>query len=210
MNSEELPQLGKDGLILEGLVTSLNEDGSVNISPMGPIVDAELKTFLLRPFHTSTTYENLKRTRQGVFHVTDDVLLFAQAALGTPSPLPRLVPTANIEGLALADACRWYEFTVGSIDDTEERTRIVAQTVSEHHNRDFIGFNRAKHAVLEAAILATRVNLLPADEILAELRRLRSPVEKTSAAAELEAFEFLQYYIEQHLHVVVHPEDHQI
>ena len=39
----------------------------------------------------------------------------------------------------------------------------------QQHHREFFGFNRAKHAVLEAAILATRVELLPADEILSEL-----------------------------------------
>ena len=143
---------------------------------MGPLVDPELKTLVLRPFRTSTTYQNLKRTGQGVFHVSDDVRLIAQAAVCTPDPLPRLVPARKVDGMALADACRWYEFTVESLSDRDERTWIVARTVAQLHNRDFFGFNRAKHAVLEAAILATRVALLPADEILEQLRRLQLPV----------------------------------
>ncbi len=198
MKPDPLPQLGDDGCILEGLVTTLNEDQSVNISPMGPIVDPQLKTLVLRPFVTSKTYQNLKRNGQGVFHVTDDVKLIAQAAVGVPDPLPRLASAQKVAGMVLVDACRSYEFTVESLSDDEERTRIVAQTIAQQHHRDFIGFNRAKHAVLEVAILATRVQLLPAEEILAELCRLRSPVEKTGGAAEREAFEFLQEFIEHH------------
>jgi len=185
MEQKKLPQLGTDGRILEGIVTTYNEDGSVNISPMGPIVDASVTQFIFRPYRTSTTYQNLKRTGHGVFHVTDDVLLFAQAALGQPDPLPAL------EGLILTESCRWYDFKIDSLDDQHERTHIVARTVEQGRNRDFLGFNRAKHAVLEAAILATRVHLLPSADILAELKRLESPVEKTASAAEKKAFAFL-------------------
>lgn len=191
--STAIPQLGQDGRILEGIVTTRNADGSVNISPMGPIVDAELRTFLFRPFHTSQTYRNLRREGGGVFHVTDDVMLLAQAALGQPDPLPEL------DGLRLIEACRWYEFEVESIDDSEERTAIVARTIAHCRQRDFLGFNRAKHAVIEAAILATRVHLLPADEILDELRRLESPVRKTASAVELQAFEYIKSAIAERL-----------
>lgn len=197
MTCEKLPQLGEDGRILEGVVTALNEDGSVNISPMGPIVDPELETLVLRPFRSSTTYENLRRTGEGVFHVTDDVLLVAQAAVGRPDPLPRLAPAEKVAVKVLLDSCRWVEFEVVSLDDRDERTTIVARTVARKTNRDFFGFNRAQHAVLEAAILATRIHLLPAEEILAELRRLESPVKKTAGRRELAAFQFLRDYISE-------------
>ena len=71
-----------EGTLLEGIVTTLNEDGSPHITPMGPIVDASFSQILLRPYRTSTTYQNLKRTGQGVLHVTDDVEMFARAAVG--------------------------------------------------------------------------------------------------------------------------------
>jgi hypothetical protein len=58
--------------------------------------------------------------------------------------------------------------------------------------REFFGFNRAKHAVLEAAILATRTDFLPAAEILSEFARLRVAVDKTGGPAERRAFELLQ------------------
>lgn len=82
MPSHSLPTLGADGRILEGIVTTRNVDGTTNIAPMGPIVDSDFTTLIFRPFKTSTTYENLIRARTGVFHVTDDVELFAAAAVG--------------------------------------------------------------------------------------------------------------------------------
>jgi hypothetical protein len=63
--------------------------------------------------------------------------------------------------------------------------------------RDFFGFNRAKHAVLEAAILATRTQFLPPDRVLAQLGELAPLVEKTGGAAEKRAFAFLRSYVEK-------------
>jgi hypothetical protein len=191
----EPPALGAEGRILEGVVTTLDAGGEVNIAPMGPIVDDRLERLWLRPFRTSTTYQNLKRAGYGVFHVTDDVELLAQAAVGRPAPLPRLRPLESAPAVVLADACRWYAFEVESLDDRSERTSIVARVVDRGEQRAFLGFNRAKHAVVEAAILATRVHLLPAHEIRAEFERLRPQVDKTGAAAEQRAFQFLLRYV---------------
>jgi uncharacterized protein len=184
-------------LILEGIVTTINDDGSPNISPMGPQVDESMQRFVLKPYQTSRTYQNLKRTGGGVFHVTDDVELLAQAAVGTPDPLPRLMPCPAVAGQILADACRWYAFRVSSLDDSRERTEIIVDVVDRGTQREFFGFNRGKHAVVEAAILATRVKFLPADEIRHDFDRLRILVEKTGGPAEHRAFEFLSRYVSQ-------------
>jgi|tagenome__1003787_1003787.scaffolds.fasta_scaffold20497476_2 hypothetical protein len=188
-----------DGKLLEGIVTTLNEDCSPHIAPMGPIVDADFRCLLLRPFCTSQTYLNLKREKQGVLHVTDDVELFAKAAVGQLEEVPPLLPATEIEGVRLADACRWYEFRVRSIDDRAERTEVVAEVVAAGSERDFFGFNRAKHAVIEAAILATRVELLEPKRILAEFERLAAPVEKTGGHSEQRAFEFLKRYVDDRI-----------
>lgn len=180
-------------------MTTLSADGSVNISPMGPIVDERLTEFVLRPYQTSTTYQNLKRTGQGVFHVTDDVELIARAALGQPQPLPPLAPAQAIEGRIIASACRWYALRVRTLDDSHERTEITCDVVDQGTLREFFGFNRAKHAVLEAAILATRVAFLPPEEIRSELARLKTPVTKTGGPSELRAFEFLVVEVERRL-----------
>ncbi len=182
-------------MILEGLITTINEDGSVNISPMGPVVDASMRELVLRPYQTSRTYRNLKRTGHGVLHVTDDVELLARAAVGKLDPPPALLPARCVEGWILADACRWHAFRVRSLDDRQERTTIIADVVESGRIRDFFGFNRAKHAVVEAAILATRIKFLPHSEIAREFERLAIPVEKTAGEQERRAFEFLQNYV---------------
>ncbi len=184
-----------DGTLLEGIVTTLDADGSPHIAPMGPIVDADFNRLLLRPFRTSATFANLKRTGQGVLHVTDDVELLARAAVGQIEPSPQLVPAHAVEGVILAEACRWYAFRVDSLDDRDDRTRIVARVVDRGRIRDFFGFNRAKHAVVEAAILATRIGLLEAEFIRSEFARLVVLVDKTGGPQEHRAFQFLQQYV---------------
>src|SRR5262245_40104227 len=114
-------------MILEGIVTSVSPTGEVNIAPMGPRVDAAMDHFLLRPFPTSQTYRNLKAHGEGVLHVTDNVLLLAQAALGPVEPVPAMFPAVRVRGFVLQDACRWYEFRVRSIDEREERVRIETE-----------------------------------------------------------------------------------
>jgi hypothetical protein len=99
----------------------------------------------------------------------------------------------------LKSACRWYEFKVESLDDSDERTRIEARVVHSGRLRDFFGFNRAKHAVLEAAILATRIHILPADEIVAQIDALRSPVDKTAGSNERAAFQLVDEYVQSSL-----------
>jgi len=184
-------------MILEGIVTTINADGGVNVSPMGPIVDAGMQRLVLRPFQTATTFANLKRTGEGVLHVTDDVELLARAAVGRLDPLPRMIPATAVAGWVLADACRWYAFRVTALDDREPRARIEADVVDRGTLREFFGFNRAKHAVVEAAILATRTGLLPAEEIKAQFARLAVLVDKTGGEQERRAFGFLKAHIEE-------------
>jgi len=184
-------------MILEGLVTTIDAAGVVNFAPMGPIVAPDFSQFELRPFQTSQTYRNLKVHPEGVLHVVDDVLLIAQAALNClPSPLPATFPAERVRGSVLADCCRWFEFRVVKFDNSAERTSIIANVVHTGRRRDFFGFNRAKHAVLEATILATRLHILPRDDVLAELKRLQSPVEKTAGAQELAAWELVCNYVD--------------
>lgn len=188
-------------MILEGIVTTRNADGSVNIAPMGPKIcvdEAGQPSFtrlLLRPFKTSLTYTNLARDRCGVFHVTDDMLLLAKAAILDKFETPATVACAQIDSQRLADCCRYFEFLIDDIDASSERSSMEAKVVHAAHVRDFFGLNRAKHAVVEAAILATRRHLIPAEEIQAELARLRPLIDKTGGPAEQKAFELLVSFV---------------
>ncbi len=181
-------------MILEGIVTTVSPSGAVNVAPMGPRVEGpDFRRFLLRPYPTSQTCRNLKVHGEGVLHATDDVLLLAHAALGPVAPPLR--SASHVRGWVLADACRYWEFRVQSMDESEERVRIEAEVVHAGRLREFFGFNRAKHAVVEAAILATRTDFLPLDEIEAEYRKLAVIVGKTGGTAEQEAFAFLQEHV---------------
>ena len=102
-----------------------------------------------------------------------------------------------VTGQILTDACRYYEFRVVELDDREERTAIVVETVAQGRQRDFFGFNRAKHAVVEAAILATRADWLAVDEMLAEFRKLAVVVDKTGGPRERAAFTLLHRHVRE-------------
>lgn len=182
-------------MILEGIVTTVNELGEVNVAPMGPIVQPQMRSLLLRPFQSSTTYRNLAATRKGVFHVTDDVELIARTAIGRLDAPPELTACGSVGCPRLVDCCRWYAFRIASIDSRQARTQMQARVVADGRVRDFFGFNRAKHAVLEAAITATRVHLLPADEVASEMARWKRIVEKTAGPQERRAFAVLADYI---------------
>lgn len=179
-------------MIVEGLVTTLNLDGSPHLAPMGPRVDEDFSRFTLRPFPTSHTYENLLRDRAGVLHITDDALLLAQAALGPVRPFPAHRPADEIEGVVLVNSCRHYEFIIRSVEDTGERLTLEAECLRMGRTRDFLGFNRAKHAIVEAAILATRLHILPLGEVSREFDKLRAIVHKTGGPAEHEAMDLLE------------------
>lgn len=176
-------------------MTTVCEDGTINISPMGAVVDLQMQQMLFRPYQTSVTFANLRRTGHGIFHVTDDVLLIARAAVDQIDMQPVLLPLPGSMGFALKDACRWYAVAVDVFREQSTPAQVQCRVLEVRRQRDFFGFNRAKHAVLEAAILATRIEFLPAAHILSELERLTSPVEKTGGEEENEAFTFLAEYI---------------
>jgi hypothetical protein len=187
-------------VILEGIVTTLSVGDVLNVAPMGPEIVAcsDMDRFILRPYLTSKTYANLKARGEGVLHVTDDVLILAQAAIGAPlDPFPATRPAAVVAGAILAGCCRYYEFRVVEFDDREDRTRIVVETVAEGRVRDFFGFNRAKHAVLEAAILATRTQWLPLRDLLKEFQKLEVLVQKTGGPSEHAAFNLLHDFLRE-------------
>lgn len=189
-------------MILEGLITTRNADGTANIAPMGPLVDdavdagGPLTKIVLRPFQTSTTYQNLKRTGEAVFHVTDDVEMIARAAVGKHDPLPELMSIAQSGAPVIASACRWYAVQVSSLDDSQERTQITARVIADGRLRDFFGFNRGKHAVIEAAVLATRLHLTGAEPVLAKFAELQILIDKTGGPQEQAAFELLRKFVQ--------------
>jgi uncharacterized protein len=182
-------------MILEGVITTRNNDGSVNVAPMGPVVDEDVATLLLRPFPGSTTCVNLLQNRCGVFHVVDDVLLIAQGAIDEWIEQPELLMAEKIKGHVLECAARWYEFEVTEIDDSRERWNVHTRIVHVGRGKELFGFNRAKHAIIEASILATRLHLIPRSEVQRQLDWLEPMVTKTGGERETRAFALLNAHI---------------
>ena len=179
-------------MILETIVTSRDNGGAINFAPMG--VEWGDEIIVLKPFLETSTFRNVSASRQAVVNLTDDIMLFAQGAIS--SPQFAWVPASVVKGAVLQAACSWRELEILSIDATPPRSRIEARVVHRGVIREFMGFNRAKHAVLEAAILATRTHLIPADQIRDEFARLQVIVEKTAGPREREAMALLTSYVQ--------------
>ena len=173
--------------VIETVVTTINPDGSVNCGAMG--IEWGEARIVIKPYRGTRTLRNLRATGAAVVNLTDDILLFSQAALGDPQPPTR--PAASVEGAVLEDACSWREVRVEAIDDSTERALVSTVVVARGTGREFLGLNRARHAVLEASILASRARLLGADDIRAELRRLQPLIDKTAGPREREAMAYV-------------------
>lgn len=196
-------------MILESIVTSVDSQGRVNLAPMGPIVSGDLTseqtsavTFTLRPFVSSRTFANLNQSRVAVVHVCDDALLFARAAVGDlddaeiQSRVRRLEQT---NWYPMVDCHRWFAVRIESVWHDELKSEMQARVERSAVVRPFFGFNRAKHGVLEAAILATRTHVLPEAQIRSDLDRLRPLIDKTAGADEHAAFDLLLRTIDERL-----------
>jgi hypothetical protein len=181
-------------MIRECIVTTLNEEGRVHIAPLGLIADGD--GWIIAPFRPSTTLDNLRATPYAVANFTDDVLIFASCLVGRkqwPTRLSTHVPGAVLEG-TLAHA----ELQVDHVQEDEQRPRFHCRVVHEASHAPFKGFNRAQAAVIEAAILASRLHMLPREKIERELGYLQIAVEKTAGPREHEAWRMLVEKIEDH------------
>ena len=109
-------------MIVEGIITTRDAGGPVNFAPMGCEWGEDV--LVLKPFLETTTFRNVSASGCAVFNLVDDVLLFAQAAIGSPQFPWR--PAERVAGAVLEAACSWYELEVETIDATPPRSRIEA------------------------------------------------------------------------------------
>ena len=179
--------------IIECIVTTVNRGGDVNVAPMG--VEWGDDEIVLKPFLETATYRNVTETGVAVVNLVDDVRIFARAAIANPQYPTG--PAQVVHGVVLDNCCSWRELEVRTIDSPPPRSRIVAGVVHRGFRREFIGFNRARHAVLEAAIYATRLHLLPWDLIGREMERLQVIVDKTAGPDERDAMALLVDYVHE-------------
>jgi len=179
-------------MIRECIVTTLSDEGKLHIAPLGLIEDGE--GWVIAPFRPSTTLDNLRATPFAVASFTDDVLVFAGCLTGYKD-WPT-VPAEHIPGAYLENALAHLELAVEHVEEDELRPRFHCRIVHEANHAPFKGFNRAQAAVIETAILATRLKMLPREKIEMELAYHQIAVEKTAGPREHEAWRILVEKIE--------------
>ena len=183
--------------LIETVMTTHGRDGGVNCAAMGVRWGTDEVVFW--PFQGTRTLRNLRFRGEAVAHLTDDVLLFVQAALGHPQPATR--PAEAIRGAVIEQCSAWRELVVTEIAATGEqlpRSRVTARVVASGSGaQPPMGICRARHAAVEASIVASRLRWLGAERVGAELDRLQELVDKTAGPREREAMAFVRGYVAQ-------------
>jgi hypothetical protein len=185
----------EDRLILEAIITTVMPDDSMHVAPMGPEVDRGLQVWTLKPFQSSTTFANMQRSGRCVVHVVDDSLLIAEAVLGQANHYAAQ-RSHNLD-FVLDAACHWYALRVVEWDTSQPRAIARCEVDDTGVRRLFFGWNRAKHAVVEMAILASRIHILEYSVVEAEIQRCRTLIDKTAGKQEQQAFDLLVDFIAQ-------------
>ncbi|MGD9511934.1 MAG: DUF447 domain-containing protein [Geminicoccaceae bacterium] len=173
--------------IRESIVTTTSEDGSAHVAPLGVIEDGQF--LVIAPFHPSTTLANLRRTPHACVNYTTDVRVFAGCVSRRRRDWP-VVP-ADRSGWRLEGALAHSEVEVVDTVEDEQRPRFRCRVIHEASHAPFHGFNRAQAAVVEAAILVSRLHMLPPEKIESELRYLQIAIDKTAGETEREAWGWL-------------------
>jgi uncharacterized protein len=174
-------------MIIESIITTLGPDGAAHIAPMGVIWRDDHP--ILAPFRPSTTLDNLLHNGGAVINHTDDVRVFAGCLTGRRDwPLR---PAERIDGRVLRSALAHQELRVDCVEEDEQRPRFHCRVVHEAAHGAFKGFNRAQAAVVEAAILVSRLHMLPRDKVEREMAYLEIAVSKTAGPREREAWQWL-------------------
>lgn len=181
-------------LIYETIITSLDASGQPHIAPFG--IREEQGFVLISPFRPSTSLDNLLHHRTAVVNLTDDVRVFAGVLTGRREwPLK---PAEKMQGVVLESALAHRELELVEIREHEIRPELLFRVVHEVQHQPFRGFNRAQAAVIELAVLVSRLHMLPMEKIDAEIAYLNIAIEKTAGDRELQAWQWLIECIENH------------
>jgi len=183
--------------IFETVVTTCSPAGVIHVAPMGVRYSGD--RVVLKPFRPSTTLDNILVTRRAVLNLVDDVRVFAGCVTGR-----RAFATVDAQrageprAVRLACALEHLLLRLDEVDDDLERPTLGLLRVHEARHGPWRGFNRAQAAVIEGAVLVSRLRMLPPDKIVTEMRYLQIAIDKTAGDAEREAWGWLQEAVERH------------
>jgi len=180
--------------IFETVVTSVAPDGRPHIAPMG--VRYRGTQVALMPFKPSTTLDNVVAAGHAVLNIVTDTRVFAGCVTGRRE-WPTL-PAETIPGVRLACALSHLELRLAQRDDDAQRPVLLMDRVHERMHAPFAGFNRAQAAVIEGAVLVSRLRMLPASKVDAEMAYLQIAIDKTAGPEEQEAWSWLREAVAAH------------
>ncbi|MDR5857188.1 DUF447 family protein [Caballeronia sp. LZ062] len=182
-------------MIYETIVTTADRDGRAHVAPMG--VRFEEAFAILAPFRPSTTLDNVIATQSAVINFTTDVRIFAGCVTGFQRDWPTLPATA-VPSVRLAESLAHTEWRLVEVSDDDTRPTLRMKCVHRETHAPFPGFNRAQAAVVEGAILVSRLFMLPQEKVEREIDYLRIAIDKTAGDVERIAWNWLMQAIEQH------------
>lgn len=181
-------------VIHEAVVSTVSREGRPHVAPMG--VRYQMGDVILMPFQPSTTHDNIVASGFAVLNIVVDTRVFAGCVTGRRD-WPT-VPAERVPGVRLQLALSHVELRLAARDDDVQRPRLRMARVHEVQHAPFVGINRAQAAVLEAAVLVSRLHLLPAAKVDSEMAYLQIAVEKTAGPAEHEAWGWLTAAVARH------------
>jgi len=189
------PTAPANDLIYECVVSTVNAEGQLHVAPMGVRYQPQGRV-LLMPFKPSTTLNNILATGHAALNVVTDTRVFAGCVTGRRQWPAQ--PMAQAPGLRLACAQRHLELQLEQVSDDAQRPVLQLRSLHDETHQPFPGLNRAQAAVVEAAVLVSRLHLLPAAKVDAELAYLQIAIDKTASAAEHEAWGWLLQAVAAH------------
>jgi hypothetical protein len=83
--------------------------------------------------------------------------------------------------------CSWREIEVISRGGSDDRAELLCRILYTGQQKDFLGFCRASSAVIEAAVLATRLAYCDRKAVAASLGHYAEIVDKTGGETEKQA-----------------------
>ena len=180
--------------IFEAVVTTVSPAGAVHVAPMG--VRYEGDAVVLMPFRPSTTLDNITLTRSAVLNLLVDPCVFAGCVTGRKA-WPTL-PASRVQGVRLASALGHVELALASVADDAQRPVLRLARVHDETHAPFRGFNRAQAAVIEGAVLVSRLRMLPPAKVDAEMAYLQIAIDKTAGPDTRQAWGWLQEAVARH------------
>lgn len=181
-------------VIFETVVTTLSTEGVPHVAPMG--IRYQGDEVVLMPYRPSTTLDNIAATGHAVLNVVVDTRVFAGSVTGRK--VWDTLPTEQIPGVRLACALSHVELRLVSRQDEEQRTVLRLARVHAVVHAPFVGINRAQAAVVEGAVLVSRLGRLPPSKVDSEMAYLQIAIDKTAGPEEHEAWGWLREAVAKH------------